>query len=363
MSPSQHYAVLDLLRGFAAISVVGYHLGHWLGAGWLASNSNFAVDLFYALSGFVLAHAYAGRIDELSLAQFAGRRLARLLPVIVLATVISAAYVVLRAYAADPRSHVSSDGVPVSAIAVAIFLGGLNLPYFNAPVAIGGPQLFPLNGPQYTLFFEVFVNLLWWSLRRLPPVKTAVVSIAICLPLSLSMGLGGAAPDNFLSGFPRVILCFQLGVLAYHFERSGRMRSLTPILFTISGLTTLAIFYAPVELPREIHFGYILLVVPVLIVSGARLPLRRKAERLALLAGALSYPIYALHYPVFAWVNGLYRKGFGDQNILAEGPLVVAAVIVLSVVALKVYDAPIRAAIRSGLRSRTLVAPARSALS
>ena len=69
----KYYPMLDALRGFASFSVVLYHLSHWLNAPWLATNSNLAVDMFYCLSGFVLASAYSERKD-MSFAQFAVRR-------------------------------------------------------------------------------------------------------------------------------------------------------------------------------------------------------------------------------------------------------------------------------------------------
>jgi hypothetical protein len=55
------FDLLDGLRGIAAIGVMIYHYTlhnglHWLGGAWVA------VDLFFILSGFVIAHSYGNKI-------------------------------------------------------------------------------------------------------------------------------------------------------------------------------------------------------------------------------------------------------------------------------------------------------------
>jgi Acyltransferase family len=85
LSQREHYTALDGLRGFAAISVVLFHIGHWLDAPLLAANSGLAVDFFFCLSGFVLALAYDRRFRAgLSNFQFIRIRLIRLMPLTIL---------------------------------------------------------------------------------------------------------------------------------------------------------------------------------------------------------------------------------------------------------------------------------------
>ena len=65
-----HFAVLDGMRGIAAICVVIFHFSEmviwdysklWIGHGFLA------VDFFFCLSGFVLGYAYDDRIAKMGL--------------------------------------------------------------------------------------------------------------------------------------------------------------------------------------------------------------------------------------------------------------------------------------------------------
>ena len=55
---TKHCTTLDGLRGFAALTVLGFHLGRWLDVPWLCANGNLSVDTFFCLSGYVLPLAY-----------------------------------------------------------------------------------------------------------------------------------------------------------------------------------------------------------------------------------------------------------------------------------------------------------------
>ena len=69
MSTKAHYEVLDGLRGVAALLVLVFHISEILSKGVAADNwlphGALAVDFFFALSGFVIAHAYDRRMAEL----------------------------------------------------------------------------------------------------------------------------------------------------------------------------------------------------------------------------------------------------------------------------------------------------------
>ena len=73
---------LDALRGVAAIMVVLLHVNHLAGdAGWFTAGY-LAVDLFFMLSGYVLARTFDRRLEsDLSAMDFLVIRLRRLWPV------------------------------------------------------------------------------------------------------------------------------------------------------------------------------------------------------------------------------------------------------------------------------------------
>jgi peptidoglycan/LPS O-acetylase OafA/YrhL len=333
--PQRHHASLDGLRGFAAISVLIFHLGHWLNLPSLATNSGLSVDLFFCLSGYVLPLAYQRQADSLSTFRFLRIRLVRLMPLIILAIAISAPYVVF-------RNQLASGGVPYAAVFIAVFLGLFNLPYFGAPRTIGGPELFPLNGPQYTLFLELLVNVLWWAARRMDQPRLSFVLAILCFLLLPLTGLGGDLTDNFWSGFPRVGASFFAGVAIFHLDgRMAHWRGWTAAFWGLVAVMT-TIFYMPWEAPFAIQFIWVAILSPLLVLTGARARLPALLSRVCVLGGVLSYPLYCLHYPLFSWINGLYRARFGSQNITVEGPIVVVLVVALSFAALKLYDEPVR---------------------
>src|ERR1700737_3694172 len=77
------FEALDALRGICALLVVLFHIPiyHALKGADAFVNLQFCVDMFFALSGFVLCHAYGHRLNDASEGlRFARMRLARLWP-------------------------------------------------------------------------------------------------------------------------------------------------------------------------------------------------------------------------------------------------------------------------------------------
>lgn len=59
-APRSRYLTLDAMRGVAALAVVAFHFHAHLG-GYDPSTGYLAVDLFFVISGFVIALAYDRR--------------------------------------------------------------------------------------------------------------------------------------------------------------------------------------------------------------------------------------------------------------------------------------------------------------
>jgi peptidoglycan/LPS O-acetylase OafA/YrhL len=340
LAQRSHLAALDGLRGIAAVSVVFFHLGHWLGMPLLAANSGLAVDLFFCLSGYVLCVAYQDRLNHgLSALAFLKIRLIRLWPLMALATVLSFVFVALRLIVKD-------QSVNLDLLILALVLGFLSLPFFHAPAELGGPQVFPLNGPQYTLFLELLANLVWVIERRLTFRWLTGLMTVIALSLVLVMGLGGDQTSDFWSGVPRVLGSYFLGVMIYSFRDRISARLGAP-LFWFGVLFMLVLFYMPASAGLVPCMLWIVVVSPMLVLTGARIELPPLLNASALWLGRLSYPIYALHYPIFCWVNGAYLSWFQRRDIFIEIPLCFAAVMGGSYFALVLFDEPVRALLTS----------------
>lgn len=159
-----HYELLDGLRGVAALLVIWYHVFEgfaFAGGGTITTINHgyLAVDFFFMLSGFVISYAYDDRLGKsMTLKNFFKRRLIRLHPMVVMGTLIGIVFYLL-------QGSVRWDGtqVPISLIAFAAVMGMLFIPVIpGAPYDIrGNGEMFPLNGPSWSLFFEYIGNILY----------------------------------------------------------------------------------------------------------------------------------------------------------------------------------------------------------
>jgi len=343
-----HFAVLDGVRGCAALSVLFFHLGHWMKMSWLATNSGLAVDLFFCLSGFVLNMAYDRRLrSDLTPMRFFTLRLVRLMPLIILGSMVSFVYVALR---------LRAQGVDTMTLPLLLALvGGVTgIPYIGAPTEIGGPQIFPLNGPQYSLFLELVINVLWAMTYRLPLAERGrdrLFAALICISLILIgiYGGGGDKASSFLQGFPRVTCSFLIGVLLH--KNLKRAQAAVPMgrFFPWMATGMILLFFAPFHVPAAVEMLWIVIGSPMVVASGAQFTMSGPVNRILLLGGELSYPIYALHYPIFCWINGLYITAFHARSPALESVLIVTGVVGLSLFALRRFDEPVRRRLSAAL--------------
>ena len=340
MNKHSHLALPDCLRGVAAISVLLFHLNHWLGIPGLASNAGIAVDFFFGLSGYVLCVAYHGRFERgMSGALFARIRLVRLLPMIVIGTLLSALYLATRSVL------LHDTDIRPGWLAAATAFGLSCVPLFGAPHAIGGPQVFPLNGPQYTLFLELTVNLFWMLSRRFDGLKFALIVTLTGYSLTAVFGMGGDTPNTFLSGFPRVFGAYYLGVLLYHSHAKFGLFSwnIWKSLFLPASIATLVMMAWPAQVPFFAQWLWAAAVMPLLILGGSSIMLTGPAKTAALVLGELSYPVYALHYPIYVWLNGIYQQLMHRKDPLLEAALFVPAILLASYLIMRFIDTPVRA--------------------
>ena len=176
--------MLDGLRGFAALLVVLYHMPPYVQRWFYFPNSFLAVDFFFCLSGFIIAYSYERRIlNDMSLADFSVARLIRLYPLYFLGSTLGlfSALIVTHAYS---RNHLT-PGELLTTIALSFLL----LP--NLGDVWANHNVFPLNGPAWSLFFELFANLgFWFMIRRRLANKVWLLGVAGTCLVMLSLYKG-----------------------------------------------------------------------------------------------------------------------------------------------------------------------------
>ena len=172
-----HYILLDGLRGVAALMVLWYHVfeGFAVAKGSVIETFNhghLGVEFFFLLSGFVISYAYDDRWrksqshkvqsqsqgQSMRLKSFFKRRLIRLHPMLVMGTVIGLITFFI-------QGGVKWDGTqtPIHWVLIAFVLTLFFIPaYPGASYDIrGNAEMFPLNGPSWSLFFEYIGNILY----------------------------------------------------------------------------------------------------------------------------------------------------------------------------------------------------------
>ncbi len=340
-----HFAVLDGLRGVAALCVVIFHFSEmviwdysrlWFGHGFLA------VDFFFCLSGFVMGYAYDDRLRTMGLGRFLKARLIRLHPLVILGSVLG-----LVAFYANPF------GIPPgysAARMTLLFVASILLIPFGTMQERGG-NLFGLNAPAWSLFWEYIANLLFglvlYRIRRnLLLVLTVIAAAALCwVGLRAGNLAGGWSSHNLRDGGARVAFSFLAGLLV--FRMGWRLRTRLGFgALSLFLLLALTMPYARNGWIREA--AMILLGFPLLIALGAGASITPLAQRVCRIFGDLSYPLYMTHYAVL-WIWGDYAA----KHHLAGTPLWIGVAIGVSITVafawgvFILYDQPVRRFLRA----------------
>lgn len=288
--PGGRIIALDGLRGVAAITVMLRHsppIGVPFEYGYLA------VDLFFMLSGFVLARAYEPRFAVgLSFSDYFRQRLARLYPMLLIGSLLGLLVFNLGL----------SDFVPQDALDLWLAIGGQLL---LVPLLSSYPTSFAFNGPQWSIAFELIANLLHRAIFRHLGLRFLVQLTGLCglLTVVYALKLGGLnygwRHGEFLLGVPRALFGFFLGVILCRTE--GRWGQYIPALpFAVPAVLTALLAVGPLwsegsAILRPLHdLALLLLAMPLIVMLGVR----ARPHALAGHLGTLSYPLYAIHLPV-----------------------------------------------------------------
>lgn len=365
-----HYELLNGLRGVAALMVVWYHIFEGYATSPVTQRFNhgyLAVDFFFILSGFVMGYAYDDRLRKgtLSLGNFFKRRLIRLHPLVILGALLGVVSFLL-------QGGVRWDGTKV---ALSMVLLSFLMHLFMIPAASGAGveirgfgEMFPLNGPSWSLFFEYIGNILYgFFLHRLPTKWLGALAGAsgvglLWFALGDYSGVGNLgsgwslAGTGFVGGMLRLLFAYTTGLLLARLPRSKR-----PIkgAFWYASAAIIIVLSMP-------HIGggqmpwlnglydalCIILLFPLLVYIGVSAqPATSRSERACRFLGDLSYPLYIAHYPImyyfYAW---LWRNEYTFAQTWPVVLGVYALALLVGYLALKLYDIPVRRKLTARLR-------------
>lgn len=350
-----HYNILDGLRGVAALTVVCFHVFEAYATSHVDQTINhgyLAVDFFFILSGFVVGYAYDDRWETMTINDFINRRLIRLHPMVVIGAIIGALLFYLQGCAAWDVSKVSG-----SRLFVATLLNAFLIPAAPGSEIRGVGEMYPLNGPSWSLFFEYIGTLLYALLiRKLPTSALAMLvllagsglaAFAIWGPYGdLCVGFS-LTEDNILGGTLRLLFSFPAGLLL------SRVYKPVPVkgAFWIGSLSIVLVSVIPriggsENLWMNGLYDTICVVVifPALVYLGASdKTADQRTTRTSKFLGDISYPLYMVHYPFiylyYAWVK---NENLSFEQSFPGALALVAGSVLLAYGCLKLYDEPVR---------------------
>lgn len=382
LASKPRYAILDGLRGVAALVVILFHgfETYILFFGTQHINHGYlAVDFFFVLSGFVIGYAYDDRWDRMSTWSFFKRRLIRLHPMVVAGTLFGACLF----FFGESDYFSLIGGTEPWKFFLCIVLGLLMIPAGTGLDIRGWGETNSLNGPNWSLTFEYIGNILYaFVLRRLPTVVLGMLCVASAfLTMNLALGwdvfgffaqpkydvIGGwsITPDQMYVGFSRLLYPFLCGLLISRLlpkfitkeNPSGSPLGIRGGFWWAS-LLLVVLFAVPqiggkscvADGLYQVFAIVVMFPVIVLIGAGSKTTDKRSAKWCETL-GNLSYPLYITHFPLMymqmAWVSSHKDSPVWHHVVLNLGILLVAIGIAWAF--LKLYDEPVRAWLKKKL--------------
>jgi peptidoglycan/LPS O-acetylase OafA/YrhL len=370
LASKPRYEILDGLRGVAAMIVVAFHLCETYSRGPVyqefINHGYLGVDFFYVLSGFVIGYAYDDRWDRMSLGDFAKRRLIRLHPLVILATIFG----LFMFYFTGAPFAPPVDSTPVWKLLVMFALGCLMFPAFGSWMNIRYDMVtYPLVDTAWSLFYEYIANIFYALFIRHFKTKLLIVLVAFfaLLTVNLTMNIdilglwgnrdyaaytviGGWSIDTeqITIGFTRLLYPFFVGLLISRLNKLIKVKG----GFLLCSLIVAGIQIMP-RLGGESNLWInglyetivILVIFPLVVSIGAGSVVKGKKWIAACkFLGFISYPLYIMHLPL-VYLQKTWAAGHANAPLQVHifvGISVFMLSIGLAYASLKLYDLPVR---------------------
>lgn len=339
----REFHTLNALRGLAALAVVALHYPEMF-ASLKPTEAYLAVDLFFLMSGVVVAHAYDARLDSgLGAGTFLIKRICRLYPLFAIGTLVSICGVTAGLATGQPVTWTWSS------LSIATATSALFLP---SPILPGKDEyLYPLNYPAWSLAYELIINfvyaLSWRWLRGHWLTLVVVLAAIVLVAVSLSVGNldQGARYSSMPAGAVRVTFSFFLGVAMSRACKRWHAPAV-PTLLVVAAATALLLFPVAEAWRSWYDAACVVIGFPALVWLAIGIQPRRGVW-LCTALGAISYPIYILQVPSLLIVHNVFNRILASSiapYVTVFGLVAIAGLIFLSWVLAVYIDPPLRRA-------------------
>ncbi len=282
---------LDLLRFVASVGIVVRHSFEFFFPAavrpTLPSGLALFVDLFFVISGFVIAHVYQGKVDTLSgYGSFLQRRVGRLMPLHWLTLLIS--IIVWSGFVALGKAGTHEPAFELRCIAEtalllnAMAICGNGISFSSVSWSIGAEMVMYLMFPLFA----------WAGLRsRLGLLVAAVLTLVAAIVVDLAQN---PVDRSWVDVWPpfRVLPSFMIGVSLFHFRDKISVIPAPGRLLLLSFVLLLASMIMYVH--HLVALGLVYVVAIAAVAADTQRIVPTFVNRLAPL-GQLTYSLYMWH--------------------------------------------------------------------
>jgi peptidoglycan/LPS O-acetylase OafA/YrhL len=288
----------------------------------------------------------------MTIKDFIKRRFIRLHPMVVIGAFIGAFMFYFQGCSFWDVSKVS-----VTRLFIATFINACLIPATLSSEIRGVGEMYPLDGPSWSLFFEYIGNLLYaFFIRKLPTKALALfvllagcglATFAIWGPYGDICAGFSLTGENIIGGSLRLLFSFPAGLLLSRVFKPVNVKG----AFWIGSLAIVILLAVPRIGGSEnlwMNGLYdticVAIIFPLLVYLGASgKTTDRITTRLGKFLGDISYPLYMVHYPFiylyYAWVKN--ENLTFEQSLPGALALGIGSVL-LAYLCLKLYDEPVR---------------------
>jgi peptidoglycan/LPS O-acetylase OafA/YrhL len=317
----------ESLRGIAALSVAVFHFGSPspLQQNAFILHAYVMVDLFFVLSGYVIALNYADRITSAAdLWEFQRRRFWRLYPL---------HFVTFLLFVAIEGTRLA--GALIDSAEAASTFAGDDMPAMAANLTLTQGVLLDrtsFNIPSWSISVEFFAYLAFGLAMLTGRARWRALALIwlFCAGTMLFLADGRLTDTSAPFAIVRCIFSFGLGIAAWRLSHLHRIE-LPPSVAIIAllGSVTSILFLAETRFEALLPIGFALTLVALAHTPQEAVLSRLLSAGPLVYLGTLSYGIYMIHYGVLELtvmaLKGAAIDGLGALSPLSASLVTVAA--------------------------------------
>lgn len=331
-APANRFEIIDLYRGFGAICIFISHGQSFVGT-LLLPQAYLALDVFFVMSGFVIASGFDGAIARgMSLKRFFWLRMIRFYPAYIAALICTVPLVMMHMSRQMPT-------LPWTEVAASSLLGLFMLPSPLDPSNLG--RLYPLNGVCWSLLFEMVVNLAYFLLfARLSKrfLEVFLLLLAVLLVASrLHVGTlnVGYEWSTALFALPKLSFAFFMGVYLRRHVYPHLTHTPGPLTALVSLVTMILFFqhsrFAGGQDLAWVDFAAVFLAFPLIVLLSSGITPFAWLATAGRWSGWFSYPMYVFQNFSFLLFAGAFQVLAG-YSATAYKPWIILPILAMATI-------------------------------